>query len=56
MAEEIKIDLFDPANKDNQKFANLVDDAKWQKVISEYGNGLGEKSLAELFAEMLEGR
>jgi len=56
MPEKIEIDLFDPNKKDNQKFVNLVDEAKWKKLIDEYDQGLGQKSLAELFKELLESR
>jgi len=54
-AEEIKADLFDPADQDNQRVANLFDDGKWQQLILEYNNGAG-RPLDELIAELLERR
>jgi len=54
--EEIKIDLFDNVREENKKFANLVDNARWQQLISEYDEGRGEKTLDELLAKLLESR
>jgi hypothetical protein len=55
MAEELKPDLFDPANVDNYKFVNLLDDAKWQRLKQEYAEGTG-RPLNELLKELLESR
>jgi hypothetical protein len=56
MAEkEIKVDLFDPANKDNQRFINLLDDSKWKKLASDYASGMG-KPFDEALEELLESR
>ena len=54
-AEEITADLFDPAEKDNQRVANLFDDGKWRQVIKEYNDGEG-KPLPELIQDLLERR
>ena len=51
--EEIKANLFDPEDKDNQRLANLFDDGKWQQLIKEFDSG---KSLSELIEEILERR
>jgi len=54
-SERIEADLFDPAEKDNQRLSNLFDDGKWQQLITEYDNGNG-KPLDELLEELLERR
>lgn len=54
--EEIKVDLFDDTRKGNRRFANLLDQGRWQKLVMEYDEGRGEKSLDELLEELLDGR
>ncbi len=55
MKKKIEIDLFDPDKKDNQEFVNLLDEAKWAKLIKDYNQGLG-LPLDQLLEDMLEGR
>lgn len=37
MEKEITIDLFDAALPDNESFARLLDDGRWQELISKVG-------------------
>jgi len=55
MEEEIKADLFEPAEKDTRRFVNLLDAGKWDHLIKEYDAGKG-KPLDELLEDLLEGR
>lgn len=36
MEKEIKIDLFDESAPENESFSRLVDDARWQELISKF--------------------
>jgi hypothetical protein len=54
--EEIKVTLFDENRKGEQMFARLLDDMRWQRMIREYDEGRGEKTIEELFDELLNRR
>lgn len=54
--EQIKVTLFDDNRKGDQQFARLLDPARWQRLIREYGEGKGDKTLEELFDELLNRR
>jgi len=53
--KEIKVDLFEPTDLRNHKFANILDPGSWQKLIAAYNEGKG-KSMDELLANLVEGK
>jgi hypothetical protein len=53
--EEIKVDLFDEDKEGNKRIANLVDEGRWQQLLSQYADGRGEFTIEQLLEELIEG-
>jgi hypothetical protein len=51
MTENIVIDLHDDITEDNKKFFNLLDDARWRKLIDQAKEG--DFVLEELLEDLI---
>ena len=53
--EEIRITLMDETQEGNKQLAKLVDQGRWQQLVSQYDGGRGEFTIEELIEWLIEG-